>query len=452
MGSGNKNYLLAILLIILASNGADGWALGIMLEDIKAELLLSDTQLGALSGIAFSLFYAIMGIPIARWADRGNRITIIALTTALWSVMVALCGVAANFAQLLLIRVGVAVGEAGCTPPAHSIISDVFSRAARPRAFAVYMLGAPLSVIIGYFGAGWLNELYGWRATFLMLGIPGLIPAALAWFTLRDPRQANRRESNGAELLSSPTATAPASPQPDLRLVCRTLWHNRTFRHLLLCFSVVYFFGTGISQWQPTFFVRTYGLKTGELGTWFALIYGLGGLLGTIWGGIWASRYAANEERLQLRIMAVAFGCFGLVSAFIYLASNYYFALALMAAGYVVLAMTYGPLFATIQTLVPERMRAMSIAIVYFFANLVGMGLGPLAVGALSDALRPSLGEDSLRYALLVMCPGYFWCAWHLWRGSRSVARDVRAARSDDDAPIARQAIVSGERADGSIA
>src|SRR5688572_19698438 len=153
--------MLVVLLVILASNYADRMALGLVMQDIKIELALSDVELGVLSGIAFAFFYSVMGIPIARWADRGNRVTIIALTTALWSAAVALCGLAGNFVQLLLIRIGVAVGEAGCIPPAHSLIADYFTRAERPRAVAIYMLGGSLSVVVGFFVAGWLNELYG---------------------------------------------------------------------------------------------------------------------------------------------------------------------------------------------------------------------------------------------------------------------------------------------------
>jgi len=193
-----RRYLLAVLLLIQAFNAVDGLTLGIVLQNIKLDLHLTDTQLGFLSGIAFALFYGVMGIPIARWADRGNRITIIATTTALWSVAVSLCGVAANFTQLLLIRVFVAVGEAGCIPPAQSLIADYFPRAERPRAIGIYMLGGSVSVVIGYTLAGWLNQLYGWRATFIMIGLPGVALAALARFTLREPRIA-RSEGTPAE-------------------------------------------------------------------------------------------------------------------------------------------------------------------------------------------------------------------------------------------------------------
>ena len=184
-----RNYLLAVLTVIALFNYVDRTALGLVLQNIKTDLQLSDTQLGFLSGIAFALFYSVMGVPIARWADRGNRVTIITLTTALWSVAVALCGVATSFTQLLLTRVAVAVGEAGCIPPAFSLIADYFNRGERPRASAIYGLAGVFSAVIGYFVAGWLNEFYGWRVTFVCMGAPGVALALLAWFTLREPRR-----------------------------------------------------------------------------------------------------------------------------------------------------------------------------------------------------------------------------------------------------------------------
>jgi len=413
-----KHYLLIVLLVIQTSNYADGVSLGLLLQSIKNDLKLADTQLGFLTGIAFALFYSVMGIPIARWADRGNRVNILALSAALWSVMVALCGVAANFMQLLVIRIGVAVGEAGCTPPAHSLIPDYFSRSERPRAVAIYMLAGPLSTIVGYCLAGWLNEFYGWRVTFMVLGLPGLGLATLAWRTLREPRSATARAD--AELHLSKSSVGE---------VCRTLWGSATFRYLLLSFCVMFFFSTGMSQWQPAFLIRSFGLKTGEIGTWSAVIYGAGGILGTYTGGALAVRYAASNESRQLKGMALALSVFGCASAGIYLAPNKYFSFAAMSVSAVGGAAIGGPLFATIQTLVPERMRAMAIALIYLFANLIGTGLGPLVVGGMSDTFRPVLAEESLRYALLILCPGYLVGTWFLWRASRSVGRDLAAVR-----------------------
>jgi predicted MFS family arabinose efflux permease len=287
--SGYKQYLLIVLMVILAFNYLDRMALGIVLQNIKTDLGLTDTQLGFLSGIAFALFYSVMGIPIARWADRGNRVTIISLTTALWSAAVA-------------------VGEAGCIPPAHSLIADHFSREERPRAVARYMLGVPLSLTVGYFAAGWLNELYGWRATFVIIGLPGLLLAALARFTLKEPRR--MKAAFTAADASPPQAALSPSAELSFKEVCGALWSNPAFRHLLMCFSVWYFFGYGLQQWIPAFFIRSHGLQTGELGSWFALIYGVGGGLGVYLGGEWAARYAAGKERLQLIASAAAFSFF----------------------------------------------------------------------------------------------------------------------------------------------
>jgi MFS family permease len=437
-----NNYLLILLLVILAFNYADRQALGLVLQDIKVDLGLSDTQLGFLSGIAFALFYSVMGIPLARWADRGNRVAIISLTATLWSVAVALCGLVSNFVQLLLIRIGVAVGEAGCIPPALSLIADHFTRTERPRAVAIYMMGGSLSVVIGYFLAGWLNEFYGWRMTFILLGLLGLPLSALVWFTLREPRLRGSTEEGVSTFAATPLsqleAAASSSEQPTLQEVWITLWANRTFRHLLFGFAVWSFFAYGIGQWQPAFFIRSYRLQTGELGTLFALTAGLGSLAGTYLGGALASRYAASNERLQLKGIAILYCGAAVAFSLIFLSPNVYLAFGLMAVSAVVIAASVAPLLATLQTLVAPHMRAMSIALVYLFANFIGMGLGPLAAGALSDALGPLMGEESLRYALIGLCPGYFWGAWHLWQGSKSVTRDLEAVQGDSEHAVLR--------------
>lgn len=412
-----RNYLLTSLLVILVFNYVDRLALGLVLQDIKVDLDLTDTQLGLLSGIAFALFYSVMGVPIARWADRGNRVLIIALTAGLWSVAVMLCGVAASFVQLLLIRVLVAVGEAGCTPPAFSLIADYFNRAERPRAAAIYGLGGPLSTIVGFFLAGWLNELYGWRVTFIVLGAPGLLLAVLAYLTLKEPRRGAGREA--------PNVQQSVKNEPRFEEVCVTLWSNVTFRHLLLCLAVMFFFIYGILQWLPTMMIRSFQLTGGQLGTSLAITFGVAGVLGAYLGGELASRYAANNEQLQLRALGFAISGAGVFSFIAYMSTHVYVVLGLTGLAMLALNTVNGPLFATIQTLVPERMRAVAFSLVYLVANLVGMGLGPLAAGILSDAMQPWAGEESLRYALLVLSPGYLWAAWHAWRASRTVTRDL---------------------------
>jgi len=424
-----KKYLLIVLLVILSFNYMDRLVLGLLLQDIKADLSLSDTQLGLLTGIASSLFYALMGIPIARWADRGNRVTIIAISTALWCAAVALCGVATNFLQLLLVRIGAAVGEAGCVPPAYSLIADYFDRAERPKAVAIYNLGGPLSAVLGYLLAGWLNEHYGWRATFILLGLPGIGLAVLAWTSLREPRRLGRTMTlTNADTRPISDGALENVAQPSLTDAWMTLWHNPTFRHMLIGFSVLSFFGAGIAQWSPAFFMRSYGLGSAELGRWLTVIFGLGSLLGTSLAAVLAARYAAHNERAQLKITAIAYCSFGFISAAVYDSNNRYIAFALTALIAVGTYVVSAPFLAILQTLVPERMRAVSIAVFLLFSSFIGLGLGPLAAGILSDRFRPWAGEESLRYSLMVLSPGYLWGAWHYWRASTTVTGDLESA------------------------
>jgi MFS family permease len=406
-----RTYLVILLATVSAFNYVDRLALGIVLESVKADLGLSDTQLGLLGGLAFALFYSLMGVPIARWADRGNRVRIIGLTTALWSGAVALCGAAGSFAQLLLIRVGVAVGEAGCQPPAMSLLADYFSRSERPRANAIYALGGPIGCLIGFFVAGLLNELVGWRLTFAIMGLPGLLLALIVVTTLNEPRQAVR--------------TAAPLTVPTRMDVVRVLGASRSFIALVLTLTLLYFFMYGLLQWLPTFFVRSYKLSFSEVGLWFSLCFGFGGIAGLYAGGRYCMRFAANQERKQLRFMAVAILFAGLTSGAIYLTRDHRAGFAFLALHVVALNCANAPLLSTIQTIVPGRMRATAFALIFLFANLVGMGLGPLAVGALSDMLSPSLGAESLRMALLIFAPGYLIAAWQAWSASRTVTAEV---------------------------
>lgn len=428
-----RGYMLLLLMTLQAFNYVERHALALLMEQIKHDLVLSDTQLGFLTGIAFALFYSVLGIPLAKLADRNDRVHIIAFSAAVAGVAIAGCAAATSFAALLLIRVFVAIGEAGCVPPAHSLIGEHFDRHERTRAFGIFHLGVPLSTLISTAAAGWLNERLGWRPTFVILGLPGLLLAALALFTLREPRR--RLEAAASPRLGNSV--------PGLVAVLRTLWAKPTFRYILLGYSIGAFFSFGISQWNATFFIRQHGFDTGELGVALALIWGLGGLAGTYFGGVLASRYASGNEGLQLRWVAAGFFMFGLLSAGVYAAPGAHLALFFMTLSVVGVFMVNAPLFATIQALVPDHMRATAIAILFLFSNLVGLGLGPLAVGALSDWLAAGLGPQSLRYALLILSPGWTLTALLLWRSARTATADIEATTGGmaslpaDAAPVA---------------
>jgi MFS transporter, Spinster family, sphingosine-1-phosphate transporter len=435
-----RRYMLVVLAILLAFNSAERSALGVVLQDLKVDLSLSDTQLGFLTGMAFALFYSVMGIPIARWADRSDRARIISITAALCGSAVALSGLSANYVQLLLIRVGVAVGEAGGMPSALSLIADYFSRAERPRAMSIYLQGGALSLLIGYFAAGWIDQFYGWRLTFVALGSPCLAVAVVAGLTLKEPRRTDTLTRASAGELPTPRLVWRGSPaatistpsgQPTLGAVFSTLWGKRTFRELLTFISLMSLFNFGIAQWLPAFLMRSYRLRTGELGTWTAAIGGLGLILGTYLGGAWASRRAAGNERLQLRVMAASIGIVGVLAFLMLFAPNRYWAFGFMGLWNAVGTAICGPMYALIQTLAPERMRATATTLVLLCTNLIGAGLGPLVAGGLSDLLRLWAGQESLRYALLALCPGYVWAAVHLWRAGATVNFDLRVVESE---------------------
>lgn len=422
----HRGYMLTILTVVYAFNFVDRNVLSLLMQAIKADLQLSDTQMGLLSGIAFAFFYSTLGIPIARWADYGNRISIISITTGVWSAMVICCGMATSFLQLLLARVGVAIGEAGCVPPAQSLIGDCYARSERTRAMSIYMLGAPLSVIIGFAFAGWLNEHFGWRMAFFVVGVPGLVLTLVVRFTLREPRLSQSRRE------PIPRGTFAFAGYVE---AFRILWNQRAYRHLVVAFTVIYLFSFGVSQWVPAFLIRTFGIQTGELGLWYALIWGAGGLAGTYLGGHLATRHAADNERRQLTAMAAVLFAFVPLYLGIYLAPSTQLVFALMMVAALLFCAMFGPLYAMIQQVVAPNMRAMAVAIVLLSTNLIGMGLGPTAVGAVSDLLAPAWGNESLRMALVIWTPGYLWGAFHLLRARRYVQADIATAHADD--PIA---------------
>jgi MFS family permease len=371
--------------------------------------------------MAFALFFATMGIPIARWADRGHRGRIMAVTTALWSVAVPLCGAARNFVQLVLARIVAASGQAGCSPTINSLLPDYFGRGERARAMTLSQLYNPLGVILGYGVAGWIGQHYGWRATFVFVGMFGLPLAILAALTVREPRRSLTPAADsgaGGELLHSVT----------LWKTCVALWKTVSFRHLAMSDVVSTFFTYGIYTWLPTYFVRSYGMKYDELGVWLAAGNGVGGIVSIYLGGELAQLFARKNEPLQLKAIAVLTVCSTIVLGAVFLTHNRNVALWLMVAFILLCLPSTGPQSAIELTIVPQRMRATSVAIVSMLASLIGSGVGPLLGGVLSDLLHPFFGEESLRYALLALTPGYLWCAWHIWAARKTVLQDARMA------------------------
>lgn len=412
IGISYKYYMLGLLVVAGVATSFERFIFALVLEPIKHELQLSDSQLGLMTGIAFAGFYAVAGIPIARWADRGNRVNIAALAVGLLGITVSLCGLAGGFIQLLMARAGIAVGEAGIVPPGQSLIADYFDRSERPRAMAIFTSFFSISMIVGYLLGGQLVEAYGWRMTFIIMGLPSLFIALIVKLTLREPRlKHSMRMTNEA---------------PSLLDTLRFIFIQPSLRQLFMAFCVAYFFSAGTSQWLATFYIRTHGMTSSEVGTWLALTFGLFSIVGVISGGYFVSRYLACQERSQMRLLAVsAVLAYGVLTAAAYLVTDKTSSLLCLSVSAFIGGLANGPFFASIQSLVTEQMRSTGLAVIFLFSNLIGFGLAPLLLGALSDLLNPSMGQDSLRYALVLFCPGSLWVAFHYWKASNTIEDDI---------------------------
>lgn len=424
-----RNYLLVCLVILYAFNFMDIAAFGMALQSIKASLHLTDTELGLVSGLAFSLFYSTVGVLLGRWADVGNRVTVISITRCIWGALVLLTGRVHSFAQMFAVRMGVAIGESGFLPPAYSFVGDYFSREERPRALGTLWLGIPLATVLGFFGSGWLIQHYGWRDMFTIIGMPSFALGLIAWLTLKEPRVSPRENYTDQAVPGLRSGVAPPPPVP---YTFKRLFANATYRNVVIAFVVGYFINVSLGQWQAAFFIRSYHLKTDTLGAWLALVFGVPGVIGNYLGGVIASRRIGSNERAQLSMFAILQCCTSIIMPFVYLTRNEYVAFALIGLSVLVSNLGNAPVTGCLQAVVPSRMRAVSIMILYLFANLIGMGIAPVMTGVLSDALRPHFGVDSLRYALIWMSPWFFISGWFAWRARSTVMQDVRDALKGD--------------------
>lgn len=410
-------YALGLLTIVYTFNFVDRQLLAILQESIKAELSLSDSQLGLLTGFAFAIFYVTAGIPIARWADRSNRRNIVSLALLIWSGMTALSGFVQNYTQLLLARIGVGVGEAGGSPPSHAIISDIFPPSRRATALGFYSMGVNIGILFGFLAGGWLNEIFGWRTAFLVVGIPGVILAILVRFTLREPL---RGVHDGV------ASNGEAATFGEVLAILRS---RRTFLHIALGAGLNAFCGYGVANWSASFLIRSYQMPTGELGTWLAGIIGVGGALSVFFGGLLADRLAQRDQRWYAWVPCIAGFCIVPFMAATYLVNSAYAALVTMIVPGLLFQTYLGNTIATTHAIVGPRMRATASAILFLIINIIGLGAGPWTVGFVSDLLAPSFGSESLRYSMLyVLPPVMVWSSLHYWFAARSIREDIAAA------------------------
>lgn len=415
--AGYRNYVLALLTVVYAFNFIDRQLLAILQEPIKHELGLSDAQLGLLTGFAFALFYVTAGIPIARWADRSVRRSIVALAIGTWSFMTAISGFAQNYIQLLLARVGVGIGEAGGSPPAHSMISDIFPPQQRATVLAIYSTGINIGILFGFLLGGWLNEFFGWRVAFLVVGLPGIAIALLVRFTVAEPPRGF--SENVKEEVAS----------PPLKETLALLWSRPAFKHMSYGAALSAFVGYGGANWMAPFFIRSHGMNTGELGTWLALTAGIAGAAGTFFAGYISDRLGRQDQRWYLWTVSLAtLLAAPFLAATLALDNTYAALLCYVVPGFVG-AFFVGPCLAMTHGMVGLRMRALGSAIFFFIVNLVGLGLGPWVVGTTSDFLSDSYGTESLRYAMLFLLPIVaIWACLHYLRAASYLRQDLARA------------------------
>jgi predicted MFS family arabinose efflux permease len=419
-----RNYVLCLLLAGYLLNSFDRSILGVLLEPIRLEFGVSDASLGLLGGLAFAAFYSTLGIPIAMWADRWSRRNVLALSVALWTVMTALCGLAATFPLLVLARIGTAVGESGASPASQSLIASYFTTERRATALAIFALGAPAGAMLAGLLGGAGNEMFGWRTTFVLAGVPGLLLAPLVLLTVNDSRP-----GRGLGAHSVPRAAHAASP----REVAAYLWQRPSFRHLCLACAFLAMAIYSTATFNGAFLMRSHDWNTAAVGQLMALS-GAFGIAGTFLGGYLADRLRQRrgDQRWYLWIPAISTLLLAPCLLVAYLTSNSVTLVVTFAICGFLSTVFFGPSFATTQALATERMRAVAAAVLIFVKTVVGMGLGPLVVGTISDALGEGAGQQSLRYALLTSAVFAVLSCAHFLRSAQTLRADIRSVPASD--------------------
>jgi MFS family permease len=402
-----RHYALFMLGLTYAFSLMDRQIVSILLGDLKSEFQLNDTQLGLLSGLAFALLYSALAIPIARYADRHNRASIISLAVAVWSLITALTAFATNFTQLLLARIGVSVGEAGGLSPAHSLISDYYDFHERSMAIALFSMGAPFGAMMGLLVGGHIGEQYGWRMALLVAGIPGLLLALAVKLTVKEPRRGHFDKGYHE----------PDKAEPFWATV-KLLFSNPPFRLVLIGHTLVVFAGYAILSWLPQVFLRSYEVSQSEVGSAFGVIYFLGAGGGMLAGGILATHFSKRDPRWQLRLpiigLTIATPLFWLALS----QEQFTVSVSIVGVALFLYSMQHGPSLAVVQSVVRPDHRATAASINFFAANFFGLGLGPLAVGVISDWATPSFCDDALAFAVAIAVVTFLPGVLFLYRAS----------------------------------
>lgn len=418
-------YVLGLLTLVYALNIADRFSISTLIEPIRQELHLSDARVGFLTGVALGLFYVVVGLPVAALADRLNRRNILAVSLALWSGMTAACGLVQSATQLMLARFAVGIGEAGGTPPSTSMLADKFAPARRPMALTIFALGACLGAWLGSQVAGVAAEHSGWRTAFLVLGVPGVIVALLVRFTVHEP-QRGALDRHGPAVQGAGGDKVLGKLIDTLRYVDR----QRSALHLLLGGSVATLWSWGLMWWTPAFLQRSHHISVGHAGELLGPMHLVAGTASTLVASWLVGRRVAADPRYVARLLALVVGVLTLPSLLLYWTHSLTAATWLLWIFVPGVYFYIGPILGLLQNVIPAPMRASACALLLFFANLGNLVVAPQLIGWLSDLLRASFGagDESLRWALLLLAPTGWWATWHLWRAGRTIRADQARA------------------------
>jgi MFS family permease len=392
----SSHYTLLILTLAYSCNVFDRSILGILLEPIRKEYGLSDSQLGLLSGLIFAIFYSLAGLPLGILADRANRRNMMAICLAVWSGMTALSALTRNVLQLLLTRIGVGISEAGGGPVAMSMIADLYPPERRATAVSIFYLSSPIGASLCFALAGGIAAEYGWRAAFLLGGLPGLVLAVFMFLTVREPPRGQSTQRPAA----SDTDTPAAQPTGAMLRFFRS---QRSLVYVITGMTVQIFVLSGVGAWVASYFIRQHGFGLGQIGPILGAIIGVSSLIGTLSGGLIADRLARRDERWRCWMLAIAAALTAPLLLATFLLPGKYAALGAFACASVFNSVWYGPGFGLSQNLVGARMRGTIAAVMYLCSNLIGYGLGVEAIGLLSDFFARHAGNQPLRAAMLLV-------------------------------------------------
>lgn len=431
-GQGDARWIVAILFAVGLFNWMDRMILSVLVEPVRHDLRLSDLEIGLLTGPAFALTYAVAGLLFGYWADHSDRRKLLAVVVAIWSVGTMMCGVGATFVQLFMLRLLVGTGEAGSFPITLSILPERLPTTQRNFALSLVLAGSPLGVLIGSVLAGLIEARWGWRAAFVMLGIPGLLLALLIVLKFDDRR---------------PAATGTfEAPLRGLMMALLAVFRVPTSRYMMIAYAIMSMFAAGLLYWTPAFFIRHHGMSVKEAGSWFGLATGGGALVGYLASGLVADRLVKRSVRWMALLPAIAAACATLAYLAAYASSQTALAIACFAIGSVIVAASGAPSLSTIQSVLPPRVRGTCGAVIGLISSLFGMGLASVLVGALSEAFAHLLGASGLRAALLVTTLFGFPAAAMMWLSSRTLTEDLERVGRGSETTAQTQASLEPAR------